>query len=98
MADDLPPDVAAARALVQQFVDNAKPGDIPSVAVQAAQARCQQWLDSQKPAAAQPRAELPFERFKRQHLVRSDSPPEMPAWKDPRPEVQGRWRNPRGAA
>jgi hypothetical protein len=41
------------------------------------------WFD-QQPKAAPPRAELPFERFKRQHLVRSDSPPSMPAWKDPR--------------
>jgi hypothetical protein len=97
MTDTLPPGIAADRALVQQFCDNAKPGEIPTVAVQAAQARCARWLDeSRKPATAQQPQLSAVDRFKA--MPRSDTPPTMPAWKDQRPQLpEGRWRNPRSS-
>jgi hypothetical protein len=47
--------------------------------------------------ASQPQRVDAFDKFKR--LERSDTPQQMPAWRDPRPQLPaGRWRNPRGAA
>jgi hypothetical protein len=57
------------------------------------------WVTAQEQAQAraQPSVESAIDRFKR--TVREDAPPQMPAWKDPRPELpERRWRNPRGAA
>jgi hypothetical protein len=81
MSDDsLPPELIADRALVQAFIDNARPGELPNAGVVAAQQRCQQWLDAQKPAPAQHLQQQPigYERFKQ--TVSQDQPPEMPAW------------------
>jgi hypothetical protein len=54
----------------------------PPPEVQRAAAIVDAWLDSQKkPAASQPR-ERAVDRFAR--MPRSDVPPQMPAWRDPR--------------
>jgi hypothetical protein len=67
--------------------------------VQAAAAIVNEWVTAQEQAQAQARAQPrvdAFDKFKR--LERSDTPPAMPAWKDPRPELpERRWHNPRRA-
>jgi hypothetical protein len=85
MADspsNLPATLVADRALVQAFVDNAKPGELPNAGVVAAQARCQQWLDESRkhaPAQEPPQPQLSaIERFK--GFVREDAPKPQPAW------------------
>jgi hypothetical protein len=54
----------------------------PPLEIQQAAAKVQAWLDSQKPAAASQPRERAVDRFAR--MPRSDVPPQMPAWRDPR--------------
>lgn len=76
---NLPPALAADRALVLAWVDVAMPGDLPPANVAAAQARCQAALDESRTAAVQPQSQLnATDRFKQ--TVREDDPKPMPAW------------------
>jgi len=68
----------------------------PPPDVQQAAAKVQSWLDRQQQAAQPQRIQSAVDRFKA--MPRQDTPPEMPAWKDPRPELPAqRWHNPRRA-
>jgi hypothetical protein len=85
---DLPPALAADRALVLAWVELAKPGEMPPAGVVAAQARCAAWLgENRRPAIAQ-QPNKPtdnatqlsaIERFKNQ-TTRPDAPPKMADW------------------
>jgi hypothetical protein len=67
-------------------------GNLPPPDVQQAAAKVQSWLDRQQQSPQPQRVESAVDRFKA--MPRSDSPPRMPDWTDPRPEVSQaqRWQ------
>jgi hypothetical protein len=82
--------------IVRAWEATAKPGDLPSLDVHAHALKIQEYRRAQGVGNSPPRVDA-FDKFQR--LERLDSPPQMPAWRDPRPELpERRWRNPRGAA
>jgi hypothetical protein len=91
-----PPDIQESARIFREWEATAKPGDLPPLDVHAHALKVQEHLRAH--GASQPqRVESAIDKFKR--TVREDSPPSMPAWKDPRPQMPARrWHNPRGAA
>jgi hypothetical protein len=86
--DNPPPDIAESDRIVRAWSATAKPGDLPPLEVHAHALKIHNHLRTHG-ASQPPRVQSAIDRFKL--MPRSDSPPVMPAWKDPRPEVQ-RWR------
>jgi len=88
MTDNVPPDIQESARIFSAWTA-ANPGQIPPADIHAhalkvqSHLRAQGWNGNVAPTSAVTRVESAVDQFK--HLIREDTPPQHPAWRDPRP-------------